>query len=249
MKIKYYYHKILRFRILDVKTMDVISNPTVKINNDIVSYTTVGDYVYIVNPCIVSGQLELEVSADGYNDLKETYQYIDLNNSYVTLIKKQGSGEININLTWYPPKVDDFDLYLHITESDTNKNLGTLSYSSGNGGEGYEDSITIFKDGVSYLYTLDYDDDYDDDPIKDAHTENITGKLCPGCEYRIEVRDASGEQLKNYNAIITITYNNSTMCYQCTEHLKDWENVVTIKEDSNGVWQFIPGEYTQKINQ
>lgn len=88
MKIKYYYPRILMFRILDVKTLQVISNPTVKINNEVVQYMTVGEYVWIFNPHIISGQLELEVSADGYNNLKGAYQYIDLNHSYVTLLKK-----------------------------------------------------------------------------------------------------------------------------------------------------------------
>lgn len=237
MKNKYYYNKILSFKVLDTKTRQPINNAVVRLDGSIIKNT-------LLFPYSISTTFNIKVDAEGYNSYEGQYTYYSLNNGEILLSKIQNTDEININLTWDPiTEIHDLDLHLYILNASDDSVQSHVWYSN--------KMVLLGDSNTSYAYTLDYDDDTGSDNIPGAHTENISGKLAGDYYYKVTVIDFPQESanVKVQNPIITITFNNESLKYQCvTGNLNEWE-VLTIKKNTEtGVWEFIPAKDTIKIS-
>lgn len=237
MKIKYYYNKILSFKILDIQTREPINNAIISLDGSVVQNK-------LIFPYSISTTFNIRVSAEGYNSYEGQYTYYSLNNGEILLSKIQSTSEFNINLTWDPiTEIHDLDLHLYIFNTNDNSEQGHVWYNC--------KEVNIRDDSdASYKYTLDYDDDTTQDNIPGAHTENISGTLADGYYYKVKVHDFKSKQnVKVQSPKINITYNNIYSDYNCVTDNLEWWEVLTIKKNAEtGVWEFIPTENTIKIS-
>lgn len=256
MKMKYCYPKFIYFSILDIKTRAPITNAVVYINDIQTDFYTAQSAFYIKPPFKNTSTLfTVKIVAEGYIDYEQEHFFTSLNGGEVLMTKIQQVNDFNVNMTWNPSngKPYDLDLYFFVLrdgETDKNQAVKCLYYGSGNGTTEYKSSITVVDSaGTNYLYTLDYDDDVSQDPIKDAHVENISGKLCNEFTYLVSVQDVSGSAIMEQQILITITLENQQYTYECTKpNLKNWD-VLYIKKNSNtGDWEFEVCENTKQIN-
>lgn len=238
MKIKYYYNKLLSFKILDVQTRESINNAVISLDGSIIQNR-------LIFPYSISTTFNIKVIAEGYNSYEGQYTYYSLNNGEILLSKIQNTDEININLTWDPiTETHDLDLHLYILNQSDNSEQGHVEYNN-------KKVSIVDSSGTSYTYTLDYDDDTGQDSIPGAHTENISGKLTSSYYYKITVHDfpQGSANVKVQNPTITITFNNQSLKYQCvTDNLDEWEVLTIKKNPETGVWEFTPTKDTIKIS-
>ena len=238
MKNKYYYNRILQFKVLDVQTRQPINNIIISLDGTVIQNK-------LIFPYSISTTFNIKVDAEGYNSYEGQHTYYSLNNGEILLSKIQNTDEFNVNLAWDPiTEIHDLDLHLYVLNVSDNIQRGYVDYT--------RDSLTLVDSaGTSYTYTLNYDDDTESDRNPGAHTENISGTLASDFYYKVVVVDypQSSADVKIQNPVVTITFNNEYLRYQCvTDNLDEWEVLTIKKNPETGVWELIPTENTIKIS-
>lgn len=183
------------FKIVNAKTGVAITNPTIYLNNTVVTYTYSSNYYRITIP--VKGIFNIKIVKEDYNDATNSYSFETLENASISMVPVQTAGEMNIAVTWDHSGSRDIDSHTYINVNGVRKQVfyNTTSYTDSN--------TTV---------TLDRDDTGDDN----GENTSIT-PVYSDYDYHFWLCDYDGSTdatgFADKAVTVSITYNNVTTTY------------------------------------
>ena len=189
------YEASVSFKIVNSKTGDTILNPTIYLNDEIVTYTFASNTYTIIVP--IKGIFTIKITKEDYTDLENTYSFNTLKNASLSMVPIQTTGEMNIAVSWDHSQKRDIDSHMCININGSKK---YIYYSSST----YED--------INTKVSLDRDD-----TGQDTGENTTITPVYPGYSYHFWLEDygkeADATGFADRAVTVTITYNNVTTSY------------------------------------